>query len=68
MGTLSPLRYANAGAAAALRTALLVKGTGLPPVPATGDGVAGALPAIAQKQKQEQWAQPPSSRCLFAPN
>ena len=46
MGTLSPLRYANAGAAAALRTALLVKGTGLPPVPATGDAVAGALPAI----------------------
>ena len=43
MGTLSPLRYANAGAAAALQTALLVNGTGLPPVPATGDAVAGAL-------------------------
>ena len=43
MGTLSPLRYANASAAAALRTALLVDGTGLPPVPATGDAAAGAL-------------------------
>ena len=46
MGTLSPLRYASAGAAAALQTALLVNGTGLPPVPATGDAVIMLLGAL----------------------